>query len=138
MTKTTSKASPKTEAEKPAETRAVALSPIDRIAAMAKEAKATEAIGGQFISTQNGQFTVGGVSTKSLDVVVLDWVLENALFTRPYDRDNPETPMCFAFARARPGAEAAMEPHAEAKNPQCEKCAGCGANQFTSAQTGGG
>ena len=138
MTRPTSKASPETKAEKPAETKAVALSPIDRIAAMAKEAKASEAKGGgQFISTRGGQFTVGGSATKSLDVVVLDWVLENALYVGNYNPDAPAIPVCYAFSRSENG-EAGLAPHADSKSPQCAQCAGCPANEFGSAATGKG
>ena len=108
----------------------------EELAGFASEASAKETVGGSFLSFKSGMLSFGGNAIKgnSLDVVVLGDVHENAYYDQPYDADNPVSPACFAF-----GEDAnAMAPHADAKDPQAERCSTCKWNQFGSADNGKG
>ena len=73
-------------------------------------------------------------------VSVLDSILENTFYEGAYDPENPQPPMCFAFARD----EKTMAPHklvVDAHNQQCGAsglCAGCPQNEWGTAEKGRG
>lgn len=87
---------------------------------------------GQFVGTRAGVLAVGGSPMKDnrMEVVILDFCLENALYEGKFDPDNPVPPVCFALNRD----EDSMEPHDESADKQHENCAGCPQNEFGSGE----
>jgi len=110
----------------------------EELAKLANIATSTEAGvgGGSFIGTARGILKYQGaeVPNNELNVVVVDHVLENALYRGAYDPDNPQSPICFAFGRT----EEEMKPHEASTEPQSEDCASCPHNQWGSADVGRG
>lgn len=109
----------------------------DELAGLARDEAAVEPTAtGAFISTKGGAFTVDGVEVpgNTLDVVILDWMFENHFYSTKFDPDNPASPDCYAFGRV----EKEMAPHEEAEHPQCDKCEGCPANEWGTADIGKG
>ncbi len=102
------------------------------LAEQAQAAAAQEAStgGGQFFSLRGGRLTLNGAQLpdNQMAVLVLDWLLVNAFYTKRFDPDAPQVPDCYAFGRD----EKTMAPHSQAKAPQCETCAACPHNQFGS------
>lgn len=105
----------------------------ERLARFAQRAVATEASvqTGSFLSVQAGQLTYQGnpVPGNELDVVVVDAVMENAYYSGPYDPNNKQPPICYAFGRD----DKEMSPHPEATDKQAERCADCQWNKFGTA-----
>lgn len=102
------------------------------LAKFATEASAKESVGGgSFLSFKSGMLSFAGnaIPGNKLDVIVLGDVHENAYYDQPYDADNPVSPACFAFGEDI----AKMQPHADAKEPQSDRCATCKWNQYGSA-----
>jgi len=89
-----------------------------------------------YISTKAGQFTLDGNSTEDglLEMVVLDHVLENHFYIGPYDPDERQSPVCFAFGTD----ESEMRPHESSSQPQNEDCATCPMNKYGTADKGAG
>lgn len=78
--------------------------------------------------------TPDGMEGEALEVVVVEFMSSNVLYEGAYDRDNPQTPACFAI-----GPEPSMlvpSPNSPAK--QAETCVACPNNQFGSAPNGKG
>jgi len=107
------------------------------LAKFARDERAIEPTkGGAFISTKGGKFTVDGVEVPgtTLDLVILDWIFENHLYTDAFDPDTPATPTCYALGRV----EKDMAPHDGAETPQCGQCGTpgqpgcCPANEWNS------
>lgn len=102
-------------------------------------AKATEVEkgvgGGNFVKTAGATFNFRGADVgNELDVVIVEHILENALYEGRYDPDNPQPPVCFAFGTN----EDEMAPHEDSSKPQAERCKGCPNNEFGSADVGRG
>ena len=111
----------------------------EEVGAEAKAAASTEKpSGGQKISTKGGIFTFEGASTSELEVIVLDYSMENTYYRDKFDSDNPVPPHCFALALAKEGAEDAMAPHENSAEPISDSCVGCPFNQFKSDDNGKG
>ncbi len=113
----------------------------EELAKQAQIATQTEAGvgGGSFLGTAQGILKYQGaeVPNNELNVVVVDHILENALYEGAYDPDNPQPPVCFAFGRT----EEEMAPHPDSAKPQGDaegKCAGCQWNVWGSADVGRG
>lgn len=110
----------------------------DRLANYAKAAVEQEASvsTGQFISTKAGQLTYQGnpVKDNTLDVVVIDGILENTYYEGKYDPNNPAPPICYAFGRD----DKEMKPHERSSKPQAKSCGECKWNQWESADEGRG
>lgn len=89
--------------------------------------------GGNFIGVSAAGFSVGGedIGTE-MNVVIIDYVTENQYYEGAFDSENPEPPVCFAFARK----ESDLKPHESSPDPQHETCEGCPQNAWGSA--GGG
>jgi hypothetical protein len=127
----------KTLATKKAETTAVANWDQD-LADLAKAATSVESN----VGTSNFIRMAGGVLTyqnaeipgNKLNCVILNHVMENAMYDGPYDSENPQPPVCFAFGVD----EDDMAPHENSSQPQNAKCKGCPKNEFGSADTGRG
>ena len=109
---------------------------------MAKYATQSAAIadsigtGGKFISFKGGKITFDGgeVPGAKMNCVILDHILENALYEGKYDSKNPSSPVCFAFGTDQKD----MAPHADCTDPKSEKCKGCEFNEWGTADTGKG
>lgn len=109
----------------------------DQLAAFATAAAEQEAGGGgNVISTRGGRLSFQGndVPGNKMNVIVIDAVAENHLYTDRFDPDNPSSPVCFAFG----DGESEMAPHELSAKPQCATCARCPHNQFGSADIGKG
>lgn len=92
--------------------------------------------GGQFMSTRGGILAFQGVPVpgNKMEAVVLAHCLENALYEGEFDQDNPQPPVCYAFA----DRAADMAPHAEAPKKANADCPTCPNNKFASAEKGRG
>lgn len=108
-----------------------------RLGQYAKAAVETEAApAGSFVKVKAGmlQWQDQAVQGNKLDVAIIDSIFENALYEGDYDPDNPQSPVCFAFAHD----EEALKPHEKSAKPQNATCAGCPHNEFGSAEKGKG
>lgn len=110
----------------------------ERMMALAKQSVESEASvsTGQMIGTKAGQFSWNGqpVAGNKLEVIVADYILENAYYPGDYDSDNPQPPTCFAFGRN----DAEMAPHPDSVDKQSDKCSTCPMNKFGTADKGKG
>lgn len=109
----------------------------DRLAKFAVAAVAAEAApSGSFISAKSGvlQFANAAVAGNALDLIVIDSIYENTFYTGTYDPDNPESPVCFAFAHD----DSELTPHPDSTEPQHATCKGCPQNEFGTADRGKG
>lgn len=101
----------------------------------AKGAKVSE---GKFISFGGGKMSFSGADIPNNEIrcVIVGWVHANAYYdpSVTYDPKNPQTPLCYAFGTE----EDEMEPHSEASEKQCDRCAECEFNKFESAKNGRG
>jgi hypothetical protein len=122
-----------------------------RLAALGKKsvetAKTMAGQTGKNIGTQGAKFHIDGNIVKEdyLDLVIVDFIIMNTLYTpgKKFDPKNPDSPICFAFGRAGEG-EPEIRSHADSIFPQggtqyqpkggktgCE-CEFCWANQWES------
>ena len=113
----------------------------EELAREAAAAAATEANAGgsEFFSLKAGVLSFGGnnLDGNQMAAVIVDSTFENVYYEGDYDPDNPQPPMCFAFARD----ESELAPHptvVEAGNAQHETCKGCPHNEWGSADKGRG
>ena len=91
--------------------------------------------GGSFIGISASGFSVGGEDIgPEMNVVILDYVNENQYYDTEFDRENPQPPVCFAFARN----EADLKPRPASTDPQHETCAGCPQNAYGTDKRGKG
>lgn len=98
--------------------------------------------GGQFFSVQAGllSWQDAPLPDNQMAVIILDGIMENVFYEGPYDPDNPQSPVCFAFGRD----EKLIRPHqvvVDAHNEQCGMsglCDGCEMNEWGSADVGRG
>lgn len=107
-----------------------------KLAELSTGIEASVGTGGQYIKTRGGQLEYNGgiIPNATMNVIILDHVLENAYYSGRYDPDNPAPPSCFALGRD----DKDMAPHEESESPEHDACAGCPMNQFGSADTGRG
>lgn len=108
---------------------------------LAKEAEAQAASEkgaslGSFFSIKGGQlsFQSNPIKGNTMDVIILDYVLENLSFVGDYDPDDPRSPECYAFGRD----EEDMAPHENSTTKFSNACKGCPRNEFGSAEKGRG
>lgn len=98
--------------------------------------------GGQFFNLQGGilSWQDAPIPGNQMPVVILDTIFENVYYEGKYDPDDPQPPMCYAFARE----ERELRPHSlvvEGKNQMCGTsglCEGCEMNEWGSADVGRG
>lgn len=91
--------------------------------------------GGNYLSTRGGSFSYKDNDIGStIEVVVVDHILENHLYDGRYDPDVPQTPICFSYGRTT----SEMEPHELSLDKQHSDCSSCPHNQFGSSNTGKG
>jgi hypothetical protein len=78
--------------------------------------------------------TPDGAEGETLQVVVLDFLSTNMFYDRPFNKDNPMPPACFAI-----GSEPSLlVPSDNSPDKQSDSCTGCPMNQFGSASSGSG
>lgn len=111
----------------------------EEFAKLAKEDAADIQVSqGKFISFKGGRMSFNGehIEDDQLNVVIVGWTNHNALYDQDavYDKDNPQTPICYAFGRKLKE----IAPHDDAPEKQSGGCAECPMNQFESAKTGKG
>lgn len=122
-----------------------ALAPMEpwemEIAAKAKQAQAAEVVGVPRIKHRGGILKVDDkkVEGNKLQVVIACYGRVNTYFEKEFDDEaaKGETPDCYAFGDAQPGAEETMKPHAAAPRKQAEQCQGCKWNEFGSGKGNG-
>lgn len=114
----------------------------DELAALAKKSRKLESSVslGAFISTKGGQLTINGspVPDNTMNVVIVDHLLENVFYGEDFDDDNPRAPECYAFSTPDDEDGKLMVPHEKASDKQNEKCDGCRHNKFNTARKGKG
>lgn len=78
-----------------------------------------------YISLKAGVLSYGGaaVPNNKLDVIVLDYAMENTYYEGKYDPNNVRSPVCFAIARAAP--EVYLTPHPMSEKRQAAMCDEC-------------
>lgn len=104
-------------------------------------------VGGTFISTKGGQLSFGEeqMPGNQMAVIVLDAVMENTLYentlsSAPYDANDPQPPLCYAFGRSvdEMAPHESMQIDPEYFKPQSDTCRACPHNVWGSARTGRG
>jgi hypothetical protein len=94
-----------------------------------------EAPKGGFLSFKGGNMSYDDnmIPGNTMDVIVLDFVLENGIFRDKYNPSKPAAPMCYAIGRD----EDELKPHEESEEPQHTDCASCPKNEWASDPEGG-
>ncbi len=95
--------------------------------------------GSKYISSRGGVLSVNNspIPGNRAAVVIIDSMLENALYEGDYDPDEPRPPTCYAFGRE----VGAMTPHEKViagGTAQSDACKTCPKNQWGSADKGRG
>jgi hypothetical protein len=92
--------------------------------------------GGSKIKLAAGSMTLpdGSKTPGPLEVVVVDFVARNMFYENAYDKDNIESPVCFAIG-TNPKT---LVPSPNSPLPQAASCAACPMNLFKSAANGKG
>lgn len=92
----------------------------EKMAAVTQQAAASEAPKGGFLSFKGGNMTYDDnpIPGNSLDVVVIDFLLENGIFREKYNPAKTASPMCYALGRV----EEDLEPMEGCEEPQSPKC----------------
>jgi hypothetical protein len=91
---------------------------------------------GSFISIKGGRMTYQESDLgQDLEVVIIDFVNERAYYDDDYDPENPSSPACWAITHDDPGE---MQPNKDVPVQQAEKCKGCWADEFGTADRGRG
>src|SRR5690606_4328302 len=83
----------------------------------------------------NQNFILPGSSIPAASIrgVIVDFLTENKYYDRPYNKNSPTPPACFAI-----GANLdSMAPHEKSPVPQSDVCKGCPQNEWGSDPQGG-
>jgi len=123
-------------AETAAQTTTALVNWEDQLSKYATEAAAEEEMfGGKFLSLKAGRLAIDSVpcAGNKLDVIVVAYTTEFALYEGKYDPNNPQPPVCFAFGKD----EQTMQPHEKSAKPQNDNCFHCPKNQWKSDPEGG-
>lgn len=107
----------------------------EKMAAVVAQAAEMEAPKGGFLSFKGGNMSYDDnpIPGNKLSVVVIDFLIENAIFKSKYNPNVPQSPMCYAFGRV----EDELKPHPDASEPQHTDCASCPNNEWASNPEGG-
>jgi hypothetical protein len=90
---------------------------------------------GDRIKIDSHGFTLpDGTQGEEMHVVIVDFVSANMYYDRPYNKDNPSPPACFAIGRE----PSLLIPSENSPQKQAESCTGCPMNQFNTALVGKG
>jgi len=116
----------------------------EKALAKAKAKQASRPVGGDnpVISIKGGVFTYNGAPMpETINVVVLDEIMENSVYREKFKENEFKSPMCYAFSEPMSIAEGelgvGMKPHPKSTEPQSVDCASCPKNQFGSDRDGG-
>lgn len=92
----------------------------EKMAAVTAQAAAAEAPKGGFLSFKGGNMSYDDnmIPGNKMEVVVVDFLLENGMFREKYNAAKPASPMCYAFGRE----EADLKPHEDCEEPQHTQC----------------
>lgn len=107
----------------------------ERMAAVTAQAAQSEAPKGGFLSFKGGNMSYDEqpIPGNKLDVIVVDFILENGMFREKYNPMKTASPMCYAMGRE----EEDLRPHEDAEEPQHTDCATCPNNEWGSDPEGG-
>jgi hypothetical protein len=128
-----------TKETKPAEAAAPAGTAVvtwkDRMAAVVAQSAQSEAPKGGFLSFKAGTMSYDEtpIPGNRMEVIVIDFLLENAMFRDKYNPMKTVSPMCYAFGRE----EEELRPHEDSEEPQHTDCATCPNNEWGSDPEGG-
>jgi len=91
----------------------------DKMAAVTASYAQAEAPKGGFLSFKGGNMSYDDnpIPHNKLEVVVVDYLLENGMFREKYNANKPAA-LCYAFGRE----EAELKPHADCEEPQHTHC----------------
>jgi hypothetical protein len=92
----------------------------EKMNAVVQQAAASEAPKGGFLSFKGGNMTYDDnlIPGNTLDVVVIDFLLENAIFREKYNPAKTASPMCYALGRL----EETLVPVEDCEDPQAPAC----------------
>ena len=100
-----------------------------------QQAKTQEYAGSSLRVTQDKKFVAAdGTESDEVEVIVLDFVSANFYYDRPYNKDNPIPPACFAIHPI----PAELAPSDKSPVKQCDTCSDCPQNEWDSSPTGSG
>lgn len=107
----------------------------EKMAAVAAQAAAMEQPKGGFLSFKGGRLSYDDnpIPGDKMNVVVIDFALENGIFREKYNALKPATPMCYSLGRD----EEELKPHEDCEEPQHTDCATCPNNEWGSDPDGG-
>lgn len=96
----------------------------EKMVAVAAQAAQSEAPKGGFLSFKGGRMSYNDeqIPGDKLQVIIVDFILENAWFPEKYNPNKTVSPACYAFGRQ----EGDMAPHEECEKPQGGSDGGCG------------
>jgi hypothetical protein len=108
---------------------------MERLAAQAKAAAATERPAVGRISLKSGVMSYGGTAMpgNKTEAVVVASVYRNVFYAGRYDANNIVNPNCFASSESDKG----MAPHSNVAEPEHATCDGCPNNEWGSDPNGG-
>lgn len=75
-----------------------------------------------------------GSETAEIEGIIVDFYAMNAFYDRPFDRDNPSPPACYALGEM----PSTLAPPKDVPDRQAETCSVCPMNAFGSADNGKG
>ncbi len=102
----------------------------ERMRQIAENQNVAEGGEGNFISTNNSEFTYRGTDMGTeLSVIILAFAHDYTYYDRKYDPDNPTPPACFAVDDVKPRD---LVCHSDSPVPQSDDCDSCELNQFGS------
>jgi hypothetical protein len=120
--------------------RGTANLPVNYSEQLSKEAqeigKRIQAGGGSKVRANGNRSFIlpeGGEATE-IEGVIVDFYSANMFYDRPFDKDQPAAPACFAMGEI----PSTLAPPAEVPDRQADSCATCPNNQFGSADNGKG
>jgi hypothetical protein len=107
----------------------------EKMAMVTAQAAAMEAPKGGFLSFKSGRLSYDDtpIPGDKMNVVIIDFLLENGMFREKYNAMKPASPMCYAFGRE----ESELKPHPDCEEPQHTDCATCPNNEWGSDPEGG-
>lgn len=111
----------------------------EKMAAVTAQASAMAAPKGGFLSFKSGRLSYDDtpIPGDKINVVVIDFLLENTWYKDDYNAMKPASPSCYAFGRD----ESELEPHDDCEAPQGSEestlCADCPNNEWGSDRKGG-
>ena len=107
----------------------------EKMAAVVAQAASSEAPKGGFLSFKGGNISYDDqlIPGNTMDVIVVDFLLENGIFRDKYNANKPASPMCYAIGRD----EESLKPHQDCEEPQHTDCETCPNNEWGSDPEGG-